>query len=168
MKDRDSPVQAAFREAADNLMGWREQQWAAMTEKQRKDYERLEADHRRRRKERADEFYRNKEVLAEREKTRLMLQRPELVLRMLPGRLKERRAKVIADRTVQGRHQDQLRVMEDEKKAALDGYMKRAEAEREKVREAAVKEKFAEAVRGLARSKRRERERDGGQGERER
>lgn len=147
-------------------MGWREQQWAAMTERQRKEYERLETEHRRRRKEKVDEFYRNRAELADREKAKLMLQRPELVLRMLPGRLKEKRVKVIAERNVKGRHEAEVQVMEHEKKAALDGYMKGAEAEREQVRENRTKEKFAEAVRGLAR--RNARDRDGGRGERER
>ncbi|MGE0278471.1 MAG: hypothetical protein AB7R40_23995 [Nitrospiraceae bacterium] len=151
----DENVRAVFNEAADKLTAWREQQWEAMTKEQKKAYECLEAEHRKKRKERMDEFYRNREKLVEKEKQRVMLSRPELVLRMLPGRLKERRAIYVAGRNVQGRHEAEMKVMDDKKMKALDECMRRAEKERTQVRDVAVKERFAAAVRDMARGKER-------------
>lgn len=157
---RPDGISGTFNEAADSLTGWREQQWEAMTKDQQKEYERMEAAERKRQRERADQFYKERDMLVRKEKNRLLLSRPELALRMLPGRLKERRAEYVASRNVQGRHEDEMRVMATEKMNALDGYMKEAEAERGRVREEKLNEKFTQALRGI--SLRKERDHDRG------
>ena len=54
-----------------------------------------------------------------------MLSRPELVMRMLPGRLKERRALYVAGRNVQGRHESEMKLFDAEKMVALDQLMRK-------------------------------------------
>lgn len=161
---RPDGISAAFNEAGDRLTAWREQQWELMSENQQKAYERIEREHRQRQRDRADQFYKEREKLVQRETTRLLLSRPELTLRLLPGRLKERRAAYVAARNVQGRHEDDMKTMTAEKMKALDGYMKDMEVERSKGEEG-LKGRFSEAIRGIAMQK----ERDRGRGrERER
>lgn len=165
MKEPEHPVREAFLEAADSMTAWREQQWTAMTAAQQKEYERIEREKRKKRKEAEAAFYRDRAELVEKEKRKLLLQRPELVLRMLPGRLKERRAEAVAARNVRGRHEQFMRQLMEEKMRALDDYMKRAETERAGARDADLKREFTQALRARAMQKEREK---GGRGERER
>lgn len=136
-----------------------------MTAAEQKEYDRIEGEKRKRMKEKTDQFYKDRVALVEKEKNRLRLARPELVLRMLPGRLKERVIRAMASKNVQGRHEKEMDVMRLEKVAALDAYMQSVEKERSGEKELKLSEQFVAALRARGMQKERER---GGRGERER
>jgi hypothetical protein len=135
----------SFNRAANALAAWREQQKAALTERQREKYRKLEQEIRDREQRDIKELAKKRQRLIEEEKRRLMARRPGLDLRMGPVRpLMEARAEYMARRTIRARQGVELRALKSQGEKALDDYLTRAQQERE--RGPLVKEEFREAA----------------------
>jgi hypothetical protein len=133
VKPPQHPVGPAFHHAADQTGAWREQQKALLTDQQRLAYNRF--------REQADEEKQllrrqQEETLQQRvrdEKNRLLFARPELVLRMIPGRaIKEPYANWRAYHNIRARdHQDIERIDADVVQRS-DNYLEQTEIQRDR------------------------------------
>ena len=99
-------VNPAFDKAADNITVWRRLQKQACDEQQRAAYAHLEATHNTQLREHAQKFHDNEVKLMQKETSRLMLEKPDFSLRMMPTqKLRYTRAQSMARQNVSAAHE---------------------------------------------------------------
>ncbi len=153
-------MRPAFDKAADAVAARRKQQEAALTQEQRAAYQRVVFQQRERLREFSRAFDEREGDLIDEEKRRLLLHKPDLALRMLPGRpLKEHRARQLAFRMVHDRHALERLAIEREQQRERDYVLESAEA----VRRMALNHDLSAAFQAKAAQKKdKGPERDGG------
>lgn len=77
-------MRPAFDKAADALDAWRKRQHALLTEAQKQEFRKRQAEAPKALREYSRDFYQHEQERIEAAKQRLMLEKPDLALRMLP------------------------------------------------------------------------------------
>ncbi len=131
--DTNSRPKPAFNKSADVRAAWRERQKAALQERERTEYEAIAARAAQRRREAERSFWARREEAVEREKSRLLLERPGAALRMLPSvRLRESLAYYRAADLVRRAHAHDLEMIERQREEEEDRFLRAQEEKRER------------------------------------
>lgn len=139
MKDPEHPVRPAFGKASDPLAAWRAQQQVALTAAQRSEYENLKREEKQRRESRARELDATRLDRVNEEKRRLLLDHPELALRLLPTKaMRESKAMLLAAHTVHRRDLSEIQSLHNAAEARADDYLHQADHERRTQQRATV------------------------------
>ena len=120
-----------FNRAADLLSAWRKIQKQALNEQERASYGRLENGHSTLLREHSQNFHEREGDLLRKEITRVMLEKPDLALRLLPMKqMRYSRARSIAQHTIFAKHEQERQGIEKKQLAERDAFLHRAEQER--------------------------------------
>jgi|SRR5579883_885465 len=123
-----------FDRAADRLSAWRKLQKQTLDDQQRQHYDKLQAEHNRQLREHAQKFHDREIELRELETSRLLRERQELSLRMLPlKKLRYSRARVMARHNVFAQHEREAQALEKKQQDERDDFLRNTEQEREKL-----------------------------------
>jgi hypothetical protein len=159
VKTPDNPVGPAFDKAADAMAAWRKRQEAALTEAQKQEFRRLELQHNKALREFSTDFYDHESERIDAAKRRVLLEKPDLALRMLPTqRMREARAAQLASVMVHRQHDEERKTMEQSHRQIQDRFLydadlQRAEATREKPAEKDRTQDLAQAFKDRAAKK---------------
>ena len=131
MKEAKHPVGPAFDHAREKEEAWRQQQIAALTQDQAREYDRRVKDEQKKLETEKQRIEAGKPQQIKAEKDRRLHGRDDPGLRMLPNKkMKEQKAEDLAKSTVEQKANAQLERAGKEAKERLDGYLRQTERER--------------------------------------
>lgn len=131
MKEPKHPVGPAFDRAREAEDAWRQQQIAALTQEQRREYDRRVQDEQKKLKAEKQRIEAQKPQRVEAQKQSLLSGKPAPELRMLPRQaMKGQKAGVWAKVTVEQKSNAQVERAGIDARERLDGYLRHAERER--------------------------------------
>lgn len=131
MKKPEHPVGSAFDHAREKEEAWRQQQIAALTQNQAREYDRRVQDEQKKLETEKQRIEAGKPQQIEVEKDRRLHGRDDPGLRMLPNKkMKEQKAEDLAKSTVEQKANAQLERAGKDGKERLDGYLLQTERER--------------------------------------
>jgi hypothetical protein len=126
------PLGPDFDRAADAWTAWRKQQEAALTAAQKLEFQKFRFEQNRKIREHNDKFYESEPARIRAAKQKIMLEKPDLALRMLPlQKMKEARAYHLAQEVVHRQHDMELQTMENDHQQERDRFLYDAETARQ-------------------------------------
>ncbi len=141
MKTPDKPVRPAFDKAADAREAWRRLQLARLTDEQKRAFQRLQFEHNKALRAFSQDFYDHEVERIDEAKRKLLLDKPDLALRMLPlQRMKEARAEQLARGMVHRQHDAERATMEQDHQEIQDRFLEAVEQQRAQQQQEAEKD----------------------------
>jgi hypothetical protein len=150
-------VRPAFDLAANRREAWRRHQIAQLTLKQRQDYDKIVFRQADKLREHHTHYHDNLHAMVEEQKKKIMVEKPDLALRMFPpGKMREGRALALAKGVIDRRHEAERIVIEQDHTVERDTFLEHAVMERDQAMTQAQtqtqeiqQEKSHEAIRDL-------------------
>lgn len=121
-----------FDKAADAWAAWRKQQEAALTAAQKLEFQKFRFEQNRKIRDYNEKFYESEPARIRAAKQKIMLEKPDFALRMLPlQKMKEARAYHVAQEMVHRQHDMELQTMENDHQQERDRFLYDAETARQ-------------------------------------
>ncbi len=131
MREPQHPVSPEFEKSRDALGAWREQQLAALTQKEQEEYDRIRTEGEKKKDLKAKELQETRNQRITEDKRHRLQSRQDLAYRMLPTKpLKEKRATELARNAITARDARTLADLHQETRKAQDQFLKNRDHQR--------------------------------------